>query len=159
VPRAELACGRVGDDGDVMAAQPVRQALRLLSRRAACMAAGCCTFMTWGIVPRARRWWCSRRGLSSRVWAHAPVRAGLVVRGEDLSCKAKTCRGDPSSGELVGDAANWPKTGRLASVGLRPGPLLLLVLNLCLCRSWSSHCQWCWIVLCLREIISPSKGP
>jgi hypothetical protein len=31
VPRAELPCGRVGDDGDGMAAQPVRPALRLLS--------------------------------------------------------------------------------------------------------------------------------
>jgi hypothetical protein len=31
VPQAELACGRVGDDGDGMAAQPVRPALRLLS--------------------------------------------------------------------------------------------------------------------------------
>jgi hypothetical protein len=28
----------------------------------------------------------------------------------------------PFSGELVGDAANWPKTGRLASVGLDQGP-------------------------------------
>jgi hypothetical protein len=40
----------------------------------------------------------------------------------DLSCEAETCRGDPSSGELVGDAANWPKAGRLASVGLDQGP-------------------------------------
>jgi hypothetical protein len=31
VPRAELACGRVGDDGDGMATQSVRPALRLLS--------------------------------------------------------------------------------------------------------------------------------
>jgi hypothetical protein len=31
VPRAEFACGRVGDDGDGMAAQPVKPALRLLS--------------------------------------------------------------------------------------------------------------------------------
>jgi hypothetical protein len=45
-------------------------------------------------------------------------RRGVVVRGGDLSCEAETCRGDPSSGELVGDAADWPKTGRLASVGL-----------------------------------------
>jgi hypothetical protein len=46
----------------------------------------------------------------------------LVVRGGDLSCKEETCRGDPSSGELVGDVANWLKTGRLASVGLDQGP-------------------------------------
>jgi hypothetical protein len=48
--------------------------------------------------------------------------AGLLVRGGDLSCEAETCRGDPSGGELVGDAANWPKAGRLASVGLDQGP-------------------------------------
>jgi hypothetical protein len=44
-----------------------------------------------------------------------------------LPCEAETCRvrrrlvGGPSSGELVGDASNWPKTGRLASVGLDQG--------------------------------------
>jgi hypothetical protein len=42
------------------------------------------------------------------------ARRRLVVRGGDLSCEAETCRGGPSSGELVGDAANWPETGRLA---------------------------------------------
>jgi hypothetical protein len=40
----------------------------------------------------------------------------------DLSCEAETCRGDPSCGEMVGGAANRPKTGRLASVGLDQGP-------------------------------------
>jgi hypothetical protein len=44
------------------------------------------------------------------------------MRGGDLSCEAETCRGDPSCTELVGDAANWPKTGRLASEGLDQGP-------------------------------------
>jgi hypothetical protein len=43
------------------------------------------------------------------------------VRGGDLSCEAETCRGGPSSGELVRDAASWPETGRLASVGLDQG--------------------------------------
>jgi hypothetical protein len=33
------------------------------------------------------------------------------------------CRGGSSSGELVRDATNWPKTGRLASVGLDQGLL------------------------------------
>jgi hypothetical protein len=51
-----------------------------------------------------------------RAIAHVQVRAG------GWSCEAETCCGDPSGGELVGDAANWPKTGRLASVGLREGP-------------------------------------
>jgi hypothetical protein len=40
------------------------------------------------------------------------------VRGGDFSCEAETCRGDPSCRELVGDATSWPRTGRLASVGL-----------------------------------------
>jgi hypothetical protein len=34
------------------------------------------------------------------------------VRGGDLSCEGS------SSGKLVGDAAVWPRTGRLASEGL-----------------------------------------
>jgi hypothetical protein len=117
VPPAELACGRVGGDGDVMAAQPVRPALRLLSGRAACMAASCCTCMVWRFVPPHA----SVGVLVPCVWSHALVGAGLVVRGGDFSCEAETCRGGPSSGELVGDAANWPKTERLASVGLDQG--------------------------------------
>jgi hypothetical protein len=44
------------------------------------------------------------------------------MRGGDLSCEAGTCRGDPSCRELVGDAANWSETRRLASVGLNRGP-------------------------------------
>jgi hypothetical protein len=51
-----------------------------------------------------------------RVMAHVPVGVG------GRSCEAETCRGDPSCRELVGDAANWPETGRLASVGLDQGP-------------------------------------
>jgi hypothetical protein len=88
VPRAELAHGRVGGDGDVMAAQPVRLALRLLLGRAACMAASCCTCMAWGIVPPHE----SVAVLVPCVWAHAPVGAGVVVRGSDFSCEAETSR-------------------------------------------------------------------
>jgi hypothetical protein len=39
-----------------------------------------------------------------------------------FSCEAETCCGDPSNGELVGDAANWQETRRLASVGLDQDP-------------------------------------
>jgi hypothetical protein len=46
------------------------------------------------------------------------ARRRLLVRGGDFSCEEETCCGDPSSGELVGDVANWPKTGCLACVGL-----------------------------------------
>jgi hypothetical protein len=75
VPRAEHACGRVGDDGDVMAPQPVRPALRLLSGWASCMAASCCTCMAWRIVPPHA----SVAVLMPCAWAHVPVRAGLVL--------------------------------------------------------------------------------
>jgi hypothetical protein len=51
VPQAKLACGRVGDDGDGMAMQPNRPALRLLSGPAACMGASWCIYMAWGTVP------------------------------------------------------------------------------------------------------------
>jgi hypothetical protein len=73
--------------------------------------------------------------LAPRVWAHVLVGVGLLVRGGDFSCEAETCcarrrlvvRGrdfsceaekGSYSGKLVGDAANWLKTGRLASEGL-----------------------------------------
>jgi hypothetical protein len=102
VPQAELACGRVGDDGDVMAAQPVRPTLRLLAGWAACMAASCCSCMTWRFVPPLA----SVAVLVPCVRAHAPVGIGLLVRGGDFSCEvrlvvqdgdllceAETCRG------------------------------------------------------------------
>jgi hypothetical protein len=60
------------------------------------------------------------RGRTSR------ARQRLVVRRGDLSCEAETCRGGPSSGELVGDATNRPKTGHLANVGLDQGLLSFL---------------------------------
>jgi hypothetical protein len=50
------------------------------------------------------------------------ARRRLVVRGGDFSCDADTSSGDPSSGELVFDAANWLKTGHLGSVGLDQDP-------------------------------------
>jgi hypothetical protein len=115
VPRAELACGRVGGDGDAMATQPVKPALRLLSGRAA----SCCTCMAWRLVPPHA----SVAVLVPCVRAHAPFGDGLVVRGGDFSCEVETSREGSSSGKLVGDAANWPKTGRLASVGLDQGLL------------------------------------
>jgi hypothetical protein len=82
------------------------------------MAASCCTYMTWRIIPPRA----SVVVLTLCVWAHVPAGARLVVRGGDFSCEAETCRGGPASEELVGDAANWSKTRRLASVGLDRGP-------------------------------------
>jgi hypothetical protein len=86
VPQAELTCGRVRDDGDVMVAQLVRPALRLLAGRAACMAARCCTCMTWRFVsPRV-----SVAKLEPCIWVRTLVGIDLVVRGGDLSCEAET---------------------------------------------------------------------
>jgi hypothetical protein len=51
VHRAKLACGRVGDDVDGMAAQSDRPALRLLSGSAACMTASWCICMARGVIP------------------------------------------------------------------------------------------------------------
>jgi hypothetical protein len=45
VPRAKLACGRVGDDVDGMAVQPDKPVLRPLSGPAAGMAASWCIGM------------------------------------------------------------------------------------------------------------------
>jgi hypothetical protein len=110
VPQVKLVCGRVGDDVDGMTVQPGRPALRLLSGPAACMAA------SWGICtaresfPHALRWRRPCLRLAPRVMAHAPVGVGRS------SHEAETCRArrrlvgeDPSHGELVGNAANWPE--------------------------------------------------
>jgi hypothetical protein len=121
VPQAELACGRVGDDGDVMAAQLVKPALTLLARRAVCMAASCCILHDLEI----------RSSICVSGDARV-VRPGLhTSRGRtdgDLSCKAETCRARrrlSSSEKLVGDAANWPRTKSLAIVDLDQGFLSL----------------------------------
>jgi hypothetical protein len=109
-----LACGRAGDDGDVMAAQLVRLALRLLARRATCMAASCCILRDVEIRSS------SRIGGVARVVRLGPhtsqsrtcrARWRVVVRGGDLSCEGS------SSGKLIRDAAIWPRTGRLTSEG------------------------------------------
>jgi hypothetical protein len=72
------------------------------------MTASCCSRATWIFTllyaPVAM--------LTPCVRAHALVGDGLVVRGGDLSCEAET---GSSTGKLVGGAANWLKTGRLAS--------------------------------------------
>jgi hypothetical protein len=68
--------------------------------------------------PRISRGRTSRARRRLLVAETCRVRRRLIVRGGDSSCEAETCRGGSSSGKLVGDEANWPKTRRLASVGL-----------------------------------------
>jgi hypothetical protein len=103
VPQAVLACGRVGDDGDVMAAQPVRLALRLLPGKVVSMAASCCPCMTWRFVlPHA-----SVAMLVSCIWAHISVRARLVVRGRDFLWLRLVVRGGDLSCEVETRRARW----------------------------------------------------
>jgi hypothetical protein len=88
VPRAELACGRVGDDGDVMAVQLVRPTLSLMMGRAARMAVNCCSRLTW----RFPLLYASVAMFAPCVRAHALVGVGLVMRGGDFSCEVETSR-------------------------------------------------------------------
>jgi hypothetical protein len=86
VSRAGLVCGRVGDDGDGMAAQLVRPALRLLSGPATCMATSCCICMAWGIVP-------PRVSMVVLVpWARAAWKGPHTSRSRGRSCEAETSR-------------------------------------------------------------------
>jgi hypothetical protein len=90
-----LACGRVGDDGDVMAMRLVRPALRLLPEQVVCMAASY-------FLPRDVEIHSSTRvsgdARAVRLDLHTSrsrtcrARGRLLVRGEDLLCEAETCR-------------------------------------------------------------------
>jgi hypothetical protein len=129
VPRAKLACGRVGDDVHGMVVQPDKPALRFLLGPAACMTASWCICMARGIVPPQVRWRCPCLRLVSRVMAHAPV-------GES-SCEAETCRarrrlvgGDP----LVGNWSELLPAGRKRDV--LPVWFLTRVLSLPHLESW-----------------------
>jgi hypothetical protein len=79
--------------------------------------------MAWGIVPpHVSVVVLTPCAHAARHGPHTNQSRRVVVRGGDISCEVETCHGDLSYGKLVGDAANWPKTGRLASVGLDQGP-------------------------------------
>jgi hypothetical protein len=98
VPQAKLACGKVGDDGDGMAVQLSRLALRLLSGPAVCAGRQLVCFHGVGnrfpmrrgedvCVSRPRRVpWPTPQSESRG--AHA--RRRLVVQGGDLLCEVKT---------------------------------------------------------------------
>jgi hypothetical protein len=93
VPRAKLACGRVGDDGDGMAAQPGRPALRLLSGPAAYVGRQLVRLHGVGNRSPTRRGGGVRApGSHRRSWPtpqseseEARAVRRLVVRGGDLS--------------------------------------------------------------------------
>jgi hypothetical protein len=103
VPRAKLACGRVGDDVDGMAVQPGRPTLRLLSGIAACMGRQLVPLHGMGNRSPTRHSGDTCAPSSCHVsWptpqsesGGARARRRLVVRGGDLTCEAETCRRGP----------------------------------------------------------------
>jgi hypothetical protein len=114
VPRAKLACGRVGDDVDGMAVQTSKPTLRLLSGPAARMGRQLAYLHGAGIGPP--RVVVEAFVPQARAACHGPRPSrsqGKLVWDGDSSCEAKTCRArqrlvgvGPSCRELVGDAAN-----------------------------------------------------
>jgi hypothetical protein len=110
---AELACGRVGDDGDGMAAQPVRPTLRLLSGQLLAWPPAVVFAWCGESFPHVRRWWCSRLGLALCAMAHAPVGAG------GRSCEAETYRARRRLVVRIPLVGNWSEmqpTGRRLDV-------------------------------------------
>jgi hypothetical protein len=137
VPQMELACCKVGDDGDGMAVQLSRPALRLLSGLVACTERQLVCLHGTGNRSSTRRGEGAHVSGSHRVsWPTPQLETGtaranerLVVGGGDLSCEAETfrarwrpLRGGPSSRELVEDAPNGSGTRHLASDCLDRGP-------------------------------------
>jgi hypothetical protein len=146
VPRAELACCRVRDDGDVTAAKPSRAVLRLLSGPAIRARPPAGVFAWCGeLVPTRRGEDVCVSGSRRVSWPTPQSKTGtaranerLVVRGEDCS------EGVP----LVGNWSETLPTGREQDV--LPVMVLTEVLSPTRLESWPSccqfrpsHCQWC----------------
>jgi hypothetical protein len=92
VPQVTLACGRVGDDGDGMAAQPGRPALKLLSGPTACMGRQLVYLHGAGNrFPTRRGGGIRAPGLCCMPWPRLQSESGELARDEDLSCEAGTC--------------------------------------------------------------------
>jgi hypothetical protein len=72
------------------------------------MAASYCTCMAWGVVPPRVS------GVVLAPWAFAVCLGPCASRSRTHRARRRLV-GDPSSGELVGDVANWPKIGEIIS--------------------------------------------
>jgi hypothetical protein len=93
VPRAKLACGGVGDDGDGMAVRLSKPALRLLAGPAARVGRHLVCLHGAGNRSPTRRGGDVRVKGSHRVSRPTPQsESGKLTRGGDLSCEAETCR-------------------------------------------------------------------
>jgi hypothetical protein len=108
VPRAKLACGRVGDDDDGMVVQPGRHALRLLSGPAACMGRQLVYLHGTGNRSPMHRGGdvCNSRSRCVS-WPTPQSESGGARAGQE-TCRTRQrlVGGSPFLRELVGDAAN-----------------------------------------------------
>jgi hypothetical protein len=102
VPREKLTCGRVGNDVDGMAVQPVRPTLRLLSGPSACMGRQLVPLHGVGNRSPTHRGGGAHASASHRVSCPTPQSESGGARA-----RRRLVVGEPSCGELVGDAANW----------------------------------------------------
>jgi hypothetical protein len=112
VPQAKLECGRVGDDGDGMARQPGRPALRLLlgpapytgrhvvlvrgaeNRSPTCRCGGvciACSLHVSGPTLESESGELVRDKVFSCEAVSCRAKWRLVVRGGELSCKGESC--------------------------------------------------------------------
>jgi hypothetical protein len=162
VPRAELVCSRVGDDGNGMVVQLSRSALRLLSgpaartdRQLVCLhGAGNRSPTRRGgdvrVLGSWRVFWLTPQSESGT----ARARRRLVVRGGDCSEEVP----------LVGNWSEMLPTGQDQDV------LPVMVLTGVLspphpeswpsrCQSWPSHCQWCQKTLSRGRLFRHQRGP
>jgi hypothetical protein len=152
VPRVEFACYRVGGEGDLMAAQLSRAAIRLLPGPAARAGRqlGCLHGMG-NRPPRVVLEVFARRDRAMRYGLRLGRRRRLLVRTSNSSCKAGTRRARRRLIEGVPLVGNWSeKLPTSREQDILPVMVLTGVLSpphleswLSRCQSCPSHCQWC----------------
>jgi hypothetical protein len=129
VPRAQLACGSVGNDGDETVVQSGRPALRIFSGPTTCMGHQLVRLHGVGYWSPTRRGGGVRSSRSRACRGPRPSRSrGELVQGRDLS------EGVP----LVGNWLEMLPTGREHDV--LPVRVLTGVLSPPRLESWTSHC-------------------
>jgi hypothetical protein len=149
VPRAKLACGRVGGDGCA-----ARQTCIKALLGASCLHRPPAGVLAWRgeSVPHTSWWRRSCPRLTPRVVAHAPFGIGGELAWDVVfSCEVESCRARRRLIEGVPLVGNWSEmlpTGREHDV-LAVRVLTGILSPPCLeswpshCQSWHSRCQWC----------------